>query len=211
MAVPAIKICGISTPETLEATIAAQADYVGLMFYPPSPRFVSANLAASLAGQAGSRIGKVGVFVDPSDAALADAIAAGRLDALQLHRVTAARRAEVKARFALPVWAVLELADGRDLAALAHYECFDRLIYDAKTPLNALPGGMGLRFDWTMLVNANHPGPWGLAGGLNPENIAEAVRLTGAPLVDASSGLETAPGVKDPGRIAAFCAAARTA
>ncbi|NCU11784.1 MAG: phosphoribosylanthranilate isomerase [Sphingomonadaceae bacterium] len=205
---PLIKICGISTPETLEACIASRADYVGLMFYPPSPRFLAADLAARIAAQAGRRIGKVGVFVDPSDEVLRDAIAAGQLDALQLHRVSAARRAEVKVRFGLPVWAVLELAEARDLAALAHFDCFDRLIYDAKTPMNALPGGMGLTFDWTMLNGAPHPGPWGLAGGLNPGNVAEALRITGAPLLDASSGLETAPGSKDPALIAAFCAAA---
>lgn len=206
---PLIKICGISTPETLEACIAARADYVGLMFYAPSPRALTAQRAASLAAQAGSRIGKVGVFVDPDDAALRDAIAAGQLDAVQLHRVTAARRAAVMNRFGLPVWAVLELAEARDLAALGHFDHFDRLIYDAKTPMNALPGGMGLKFDWTMLGGAAHPGPWGLAGGLAPGNVAEAVRITGAPLVDASSGLETAPGIKDAALITAFCAAAR--
>lgn len=211
MLVPAIKICGISTPETLDAAIAARADYFGLMFYAKSPRFVTLDQAAGLASQAGSRIARVGVFVDPDDAQLRDAITAGRLDAVQLHRVTAARRAEVQARFGLPVWAVLELAEGRDLRALDHYECFDRLIYDAKTPMNALPGGMGIRFDWTLLLNAPHPGPWGLAGGLSPANVAEAVRITGAPLVDVSSCVETAPGIKDPALIAAFCAAARGA
>lgn len=211
MPAPLIKICGISTAETLEATIAARADFVGLMFYPPSPRAVDFTTAAKLASQAGSRIARVGVFVDPDDALLGDAVAAGRLDAVQLHRATAARRAEIAARFGLPVWAVLELAEGRDLRALDHYDCFDRLIYDAKTPMNALPGGMGLKFDWTMLLSARHPGPWGLAGGLSASNVAEAVRITGAPLVDVSSGVETAPGIKDPDRIAAFCAAARAA
>lgn len=211
MPAPLIKICGISTAETLEATIAARADFVGLMFYPPSPRAVDFTTAAQLALQASSRIARVGVFVDPDDALLGDAVAAGRLDAVQLHRVTAARRAEIAARFGLPVWAVLELAEGRDLRALDHYDCFDRLIYDAKTPMNALPGGMGLKFDWTMLLSARHPGPWGLAGGLSASNVAEAVRITGAPLVDVSSGVETAPGIKDPDRIAAFCAAARAA
>lgn len=210
MPAPAIKICGLTTPETLEAAIAGRADYAGFNFYPPSPRFVAFERVAELAARAGSRIGRVGVFVDPDDTTLRDAIAAGRLDAVQVHRVTAARRAAIKARFGLPVWAVLEVAAPRDLAACNHYEAFDRLIYDAKTPRGSLPGGMGLSFDWTMLAGARHPGPWGLAGGLTPANVAEAVRLTGAPLVDCSSGVETAPGVKDPALIATFCAAARS-
>ncbi|MFC0588028.1 phosphoribosylanthranilate isomerase [Novosphingobium aquiterrae] len=209
MPAPLIKICGISTVETLEAAIAARADFAGLMFYAPSPRVVSAEQAARLAEQAGSRIGRVGVFVDPDDDLLGDAVAAGRLDAIQLHRVSAARRAEVRQRFGLPIWAVLEVAGPGDLAALGHYDSFDRLIYDAKTPRNALPGGMGLSFDWTMLRAARHPGPWGLAGGLSAANVAEAVRITGAPLLDVSSGVETAPGVKDVDLIAAFCQAAR--
>lgn len=209
MTTPAIKICGISTADTLEAAICAQAQFVGLMFYARSPRVVSAQQAAQLAAQAGSRIGRVGVFVDPDDALLGDAVAAGKLDAIQLHRVTAARRGEVRTRFGLPVWAVLEIAGPHDLAALGQFEAFDRLIYDAKTPGNALPGGMGLSFDWSMLGSARHPGPWGLAGGLNPANVAEAVRITGAPLVDVSSGVESAPGVKDVDKIAAFCKAAR--
>jgi phosphoribosylanthranilate isomerase len=172
---------------------------------------VSLDRAAALAGQSGTRIERVGVFVDPDDLLLRDAVAAGRLDALQLHRVSAARRAEIKARFGLPVWAVLEVAGPGDLAVLGQVEAFDRLIYDAKTPKGTLPGGMGLSFDWTLLANARHPGPWGLAGGLSPANVAEAVRLTGASLVDVSSGVETAPGVKDPALIDAFCTAVRAA
>lgn len=209
MPAPLIKICGISTADTLDAAIAAQADFVGLMFYAPSPRCVSFDTAAALAAQAGSRIQRVGVFVDPDDGLLRDAVAAGRLDAVQLHRVSAPRRAEVRARFGLPVWAVREVSRPGDLAAPDSADTFDRLIYDAKTPKNALPGGMGLSFDWEILRAARHPAAWGLAGGLSPANVAEAVRITHAPLVDVSSGVEGAPGVKDVDRIAAFCKAAR--
>ncbi|MGH6785784.1 MAG: phosphoribosylanthranilate isomerase, partial [Novosphingobium sp.] len=144
-------------------------------------------------------------------ALLGEAVAAGRLGAIQLHRVTAARRGEVKARFGLPVWAVVEVAKPGDLAARHHLEAADRVLYDAKTPKDALPGGMGLAFDWTMLAGLAQPLPWGLAGGLSPANVAEAVRISCAPLVDVSSGVESAPGVKDPALIAAFCKAARAA
>ncbi len=211
MPAPSIKICGVTTPAALDAAITGRAEYVGLMFFEPSPRNLSFERAAALAQRAGKAIGRVGVFVDPSDDLLRQAIDAGRLDALQLHRVTAARRAEIRARFGLPVWAVIEVAGPADLAARGHLEAFDRVIYDAKTPKNALPGGMGLAFDWSMLAGLAHSGPWGLAGGLGPDNVAEAIRVTGAPLVDASSGLESAPGQKDPALIRAFIQAARAA
>jgi len=206
---PKIKICGIDSAAALDAAIAARADFVGLNFYPPSPRFRSSAEAAALASRAAGRVGLVGVFVDPDDAALREAIAAGRLNAVQLHRVSASRRAEVRARFGLPVWAVVEVAQRADLAARHHLEAADRVLYDAKTPAGALPGGMGLAFDWSMLSGLAQPLPWGLAGGLSPANVAEAIRITGAPLVDTSSGVESAPGVKDVDRIAAFCEAAR--
>ena len=209
MVAPKIKICGVTTRDALDACIAARAEYVGLNFFPPSPRYATPRVASELAEQSGGSIERVGVFVDPDDSLLREAIAAGKLDAIQLHRATAARRAEISSRFGLPVWAVLEISAPKDLAALGHFECFDRLIYDAKTPKGTLPGGMGLSFDWTMLQTANHPGPWGLAGGLRPANVAEAVAMTGAPLVDTSSGVETAPGVKDVDLIKAFCQAAR--
>jgi phosphoribosylanthranilate isomerase len=209
MPAPAIKICGVNTPEALDASIAARADYVGFNFYPSSPRFLTLGDAAELGARAAGRIAKVGVFVDPDDGTLAEAIAAARLDAVQLHRVTAARRAEVRQRFGLPVWAVIEISRPADLAACGHLDSFDRVIFDAKTPRGALPGGMGLSFDWEWLSGVSMPGPWGLAGGLSPENVAQAVRITRAPLVDACSGIESAPGVKAVDRIAAFCKAAR--
>jgi phosphoribosylanthranilate isomerase len=206
-----IKICGLTDAAGIEAAISGRAEYVGLMFYPPSPRHLSFDRAAELAARAGTAIGRVGVFVEPSDDLLREAIAAGRLDALQLHRTTAARRAEVRSRFGLPVWAVVEVSQPADLAARHHIDACDRVIYDAKTPTGALPGGMGLSFDWSMLAGLSHAVPWGLAGGLGPANVADAIRTTGAPLVDASSGLESAPGVKDPDRIRAFIAAVRAA
>jgi phosphoribosylanthranilate isomerase len=207
-----IKICGISTPYTLDATIAAHADYCGFMFFAPSPRNLAFETASQLAARAGDRIGKVGVFVDPGDSLLTDAIAAGRLDAVQLHKVTGDRRAEVKQRFGLPVWAVMPIKTRGDLACRGHMvpETQDRVLYDAATPKGAdLPGGMGVRFNWNWMEGLEHPYPWGLAGGLSADNVAEAIRITGAPLVDTSSGVESAPGIKDVDRIAAFCKAAQ--
>ena len=208
---PMIKICGITTPATLDAAIAARADYVGLMFYSPSPRNVSPPQAADLAARASGRIAKVGVFVDADDSALGVAVAAGNLQALQLHGgETPQRAAQLRARFGLPVWKVLAVSSASDIArADAYAGAADLILFDAKTPRGALPGGMGLVFDWSLLGAYRGELPWGLAGGLTSDNVAEAVRLTGAPLVDTSSGVESAPGVKDVDKIAAFCKAAR--
>ena len=208
-----IKICGISTAETLEATIAARADYCGFMFVERSPRFVAPQLAASLGARAEGRIRRVGVFVDARDAELADAVQSAKLDVLQFHGSESVERvAEAKARFRLPVWKVLSVASASDIAkADAYHGLADLILFDAKTPKGELSGGLGLRFDWTLLAGYHGPTRWGLAGGLNPGNVAEAIRLTGAPLVDASSGVERATGVKDSDKIAAFCQAARNA
>lgn len=213
MTAPAIKICGLTTPETLDAAIAARADHFGLMFFERSPRHASLDVARALGARGAGRIGKVGVFVDADDALLAPAVAAAGLDALQLHGSEPPERvAQLRAHFGLPVWKVLSVASAEDIArARAYLGAADLILFDAKTPKGALQGGMGLKFDWTLLANWNAPCPWGLAGGLSPDNVAEAVRLTGAPLVDTSSGVESAPGIKDPARIAAFCAAARSA
>ncbi len=204
-----IKICGIDRAEALEAAIAARASHVGLVFYPPSPRFVKSAEAAALASQAKGRITRVGLFVDPDDAALAEGVATG-LDAIQLHgEESPARAAEVRARFGIEVWKVLPVASESDVArAKAYHGAADFLLFDAKTPKGALPGGMGLRFDWSLLAAYRGATPWGLAGGLNPGNVADAVSRTGAPLVDVSSGVESEPGVKDVDKIAAFCKAA---
>lgn len=212
MAVTRIKICGLTTPDALEAAIAARADWCGLVFFPPSPRNLSLADARLLAAQAGRRIGKVGLFVDPADALLAEGVAAGALDAIQLHGdETPERAAQVRARFGLPVWKVIAVSSAADIARAEGYrEVADLILFDARTPKEAdRPGGMGLRFDWSLLAGYRGPLPWGLAGGLTPENVAQAVALTGAPLVDTSSGVERAPGIKDLVKIAAFCAAAR--
>ncbi|WP_374418297.1 phosphoribosylanthranilate isomerase [Novosphingobium arvoryzae] len=208
---PAIKICGIASPAALDAVIAARADHAGLVFFPPSPRNVTLADAAALGARAAGRIGRVGLFVDADDALLADAVSAASLDAIQLHgKETPQRAAELRARFGIPVWKALSIASADDVArAAAYVGAVDLVLFDAKTPKGTLPGGMGLSFDWSLLTAWKAPCAWGLAGGLSADNVAEAVRLTGAPLVDASSGVETAPGVKDAGKIAAFCAAVR--
>ena len=189
----------------------AQADYVGFVFYPPSPRNLTLGEAAELGAQAAGHALRVGLFVDASDASLGEAVAAAQLDVLQLHGAESpARVAKLKARFGLPVWKALPVA-GRDdvLRANAYTSAADLILFDAKTPKGTLPGGMGVAFDWNLVAGWKGACAWGLAGGLFAENVAEAVRLTGAPLVDTSSGVESAPGVKDAAKIAAFCAAAR--
>lgn len=208
-----IKICGLSTPETVSAAIAAGASHIGLNFYPPSPRFVSEDLVAQLAAIAGDHVLKVGVFVDPDNAFLGDHVKAGAMDAIQLHgKETPDRVRDVKARFGLPVWKILSVETAEDVAGASDYEdVADFLLFDTKTPKGTLPGGMGLGFDWSLLEHYDGALPWGLAGGLTPDNVADAIRKTGAALVDTSSGVETAPGVKDVDLIAAFCKAAREA
>jgi phosphoribosylanthranilate isomerase len=208
---PAIKICGISTASALEATIRGRANHVGFVFFPPSPRAVTPRDAAALAERAAGRIGTVGLFVNANDRELAEAVAAARLGAIQLHGdETPERAAAVRQQFDLPVWKAVPIASAADVAAAARYaDAVDLILFDARTPKGTLPGGMGLAFDWTLLSAWKLPIPWGLAGGLNPDNVADAVRQTRAPLVDTSSGVESAPGVKDEARIAAFCAAVR--
>lgn len=209
---PAIKICGLTTPETLDAAIAARADYAGFNFFPPSPRHLAMADAAALGARAEGRIQRVGVFVDADDATYGEMVAAARLDVLQLHgKEPPERVAQLKVRFGLPVWKVLTVASRDDVARAGAYKgAADFILFDAKTPKGAaLPGGMGLTFDWTLIANWKGPLAWGLAGGLTPGNVAQAIRLTGAPLVDTSSGVESAPGVKDVDKIAAFCKAAR--
>lgn len=208
-----IKICGINSPDSLEAAIAARASHVGFNFFPPSPRFAGPELAARLSRQAAGRIVRVGVFVDADDAFLAETLEASPLDALQFHGSENAERvAQAKARFGLPVWRVLSVSSREDLQRAAIFaEAADFLLLDAKTPRGTLPGGMGLSFDWNLLSGWKSPLPWGLAGGLSPSNVGDAIRTTGAPLVDTASGVESAPGVKDASLIAAFCAAAASA
>jgi phosphoribosylanthranilate isomerase len=209
----AIKICGIRTHDTLDAAIAARADYVGFNFYPPSPRAVSLDEVALLGARAGDSIRKVGVFVDVDDHTIAEAVAAGGLDIVQLHGAeTPERVAEVKARIGVEVWKVLPVAAAKDIGmASAYRDIADLILFDAKTPKGALPGGMGLVFDWSLLADYRGAERWGLAGGLNPGNVGDALRITHARLADTSSGVESSPGVKEPALIAAFCEAVRAA
>lgn len=200
------KICGLSTPETLNATIAGGASHVGFVFFPPSPRNVGFDQVAGLASAVPSHVAKVGVFVDPDDALIDAARSAGRLDALQLHKTAPDRVAAIRARTGLEVWSAVAIKTRADLdTARAFAGTADRILYDAKTPESAaLPGGMGVRFDWSLLDGFRHPLPWALSGGLDAANVGEAIRRTGATLVDVSSGVESAQGVKDAARIKAF-------
>lgn len=201
------KICGLSTPETLDAAVAGGASHVGFVFFPKSPRNVGFDQVAALARRVPDHVRKAGVFVDPDDALLDAAIAAARLDVIQLHGKEAPERAAaVRARTGREVWKALPIRTSIDLSvAPAFRGAADRLLYDAKTPENAqLPGGMGLRFDWKLLDGFAHPLAWALSGGLDAANVAEAVGITGARLVDVSSGVESAPGIKDVDKIAAF-------
>ena len=207
------KICGLSTPETLAAAVSGGASHVGFVFFPPSPRHLALDQAASLSRQVPSHVAKVGVFVDPDDALVDAAIAAAGLDALQVHKTAPARAAAIRQRTGRDIWAAVAVKTRSDLDVARLYAgAADRILYDAKTPDDAtLPGGMGLRFDWGLLAGHRHPLPWALSGGLDAANVGEAIARTGARLVDVSSGVETAPGVKDTARITAFLKAVSTA
>ncbi|MCP3735296.1 phosphoribosylanthranilate isomerase [Sphingomonas sp. RP10(2022)] len=200
------KICGLTTPETLDAALRHGAACVGFVFFPPSPRHLSADRAEQLAARVPGHVRRVGVFVDPDDETVERAVANGRLDALQLHKTPPARAAAIRARTGREIWAAVAVKTRADLAAApAFVGAADRILYDAKTPDGAaLPGGMGLRFDWSLLDGVRHPLPWALSGGLDAANVGDAIARTGAPLVDVSSGVESAPGVKDVDKIAAF-------
>ena len=207
----AVKICGLTRPQDFRAAAEAGARYAGLVFFPRSPRHVDVAQAAALASDAPEGLARVGLFVDPDDALLDRVLAEVPLDILQLHgRETPARVAEIRARHGLPVMKAVGLATPDDLPALWDYGLVaDLLLVDAKpAPGAALPGGNGLSFDWRLLVGQRLLKPWMLAGGLTPDNVAEAIRLTGAQAVDVSSGVESAPGVKDASLIRDFVAAA---
>ena len=209
-----VKICGLSTPETLEATLAAGADMVGFVFFPKSPRHLTLDQARMLGAMVEERASKVALSVDATDAELAEIIKALAPDCLQLHgHETAERVLAIKQRFGVPVMKVLPVAEAIDLQAVPLYEKIaDRLLFDAKPPKKAvLPGGNGLSFDWALLAGLSVRLPYMLSGGLDPDNVAKALAMTGAWGVDVSSGVETAPGQKDPALIRRFIAAARSA
>lgn len=209
-----VKICGLRGPADLDAVVAAGAAYMGLNFFPPSPRFAPLDAARALALAAPAGLCKVGLVVDAADAALDAILAEVPLDMLQLHGGEGPERvAAIRARYGLPVMKVIGVAGPQDLAGVAQMAlAADQIMIDAKPPKGAvLPGGNGLAFDWRLLTGRRWLRPWMLAGGLTPANVAEAVRLTGARQVDVASGVESAPGVKDAARIAAFVAAAQGA
>jgi len=202
------KICGLSTPETVDAAIANGAAWLGFVFFPKSPRSVAPEQAAALIARTPDRVGKAAVLVDPDDALLARVLEAG-VTALQLHGDESPERVSSLRRHGVELWKAVPVRTRTDLdSARAYRGVADRILYDAKTPKGTLPGGMGLRFDWKLLDGFAHPLPWALSGGLDADNLAEAVGMTGAPLVDTSSGVERAPGVKDVDKIAAFLQAA---
>lgn len=206
-----VKICGLTRPEDIEAAAQAGARYAGFVFFPKSLRHLSIESAAALARNAPDLLARVGLFVDPDDAALDAVLARVALDIIQLHGSESPPRvAEIRARTRLPVMKAVGIAAPQDLGALWDYGLVaDLLLVDAKpAPGAALPGGNGLAFDWRLLAGRRLLRPWMLAGGLTPDNVAEAVRLTGAPMVDVSSGVESAPGIKDADRIRRFVAAA---
>jgi len=208
-----VKICGLSTLPTLEATIAAGADMAGFVFFEKSPRHISLETARALGRAAQGRIAKVALTVDADNSALDAIVAALAPDVLQLHGKEAPERvAAVKARFRLPIVKAIGVATAADIeAATAYRAAADILLFDAKPALGAaVPGGAGAVFDWELLRGYSG-GDWMLSGGLDPANVAEALRRTGAPAVDVSSGVESARGVKDEAKIAAFVAAARGA
>jgi phosphoribosylanthranilate isomerase len=207
-----IKICGLSSPQTLEAAIAAGADMAGFVFFEKSPRHIDLETARTLGLLAQGRIRKVALTVDADDATL-DAIAADLApDMMQLHgKESPARVAEVKARFGLPVIKAIGVATAQDIEAARAYEgAADILLFDAKpAPDASVPGGAGVSFDWDLLRNIG-AASWMLSGGLDPENVSEAIRRTGAPAVDVSSGVERERGMKDAGKIRAFIEATRS-
>ncbi len=205
------KICGLSTPEAVAAAIEGRAGFVGFMFFDKSPRNIAPDLAGQLAAPARTAgVKVVAVTVDPDDAALERIIAGLKPDLIQLHgSETPGRAAEIRARTGLGIIKVLPVSEAADLAPAWGYEPFaDHMMFDAKPPKDAdRPGGLGAKFDWTILKGRSFPRPYFLAGGLDPWNVAEAVAASGAPLVDVSSGVERGPGVKDPALISAFLAA----
>lgn len=207
------KICGLSTPETLGAAVAAGASHVGFVFFAASPRNVTIAQAAALAARTPPGVRTVGVFVDPDDLIVSEAVHAAGLHAIQLHKTAPDRVAHLRRMSGAETWAAIAVKTAADLAqARAYVGAADRLLYDAKTPPGAaLPGGMGMRFDWSLLDGFRHPLPWILSGGLDASNVADAIKRTGAPLVDVSSGVEIAPGIKDRARITAFLDAASAA
>lgn len=202
----AVKICGISDPKNLAVAIEASARYIGFNFYAPSPRYVSFDIAWTLAQQVPTGVRSVGLFVDPSNEEL-DRIATGiQFDMIQLHGDEGtARVAEIKAKYAMPVMKAIRVREAVDLKNVAEYEAVaDYLLFDSKPEQATLPGGTGHKFDWSLLKGRTFTKPWMLGGGLNAENINDALSQLSPDALDVSSGVESAPGVKDADKIRAF-------
>jgi len=209
-----VKICGLSTPDALDAALDAGADMVGFVFFPPSPRNLSFKTAAALESRVRGRAKKVALTVDADDTLLAYVVDALGPDILQLHGSESPLRvAAIKARYNLPVMKAIAVESKADLAAIARYAAVaDLLLFDARAPREATrPGGLGKTFDWRLLEALDPGVPFLLSGGLDPGNVGEALRITRAPGVDVSSGVERAPGEKDLDKIRAFIRAARDA
>ncbi|MEM0949987.1 MAG: phosphoribosylanthranilate isomerase [Pseudomonadota bacterium] len=206
-----VKICGLSEPAHVRVAAEAGAAYVGFVFFPKSPRNIRPSDARALALEVPVGVAKVALTVNAADDELAALTDEVPLDMLQLHGSEPPERvAEIRARFGLPVMKAVGVADASDLSALEAYgSVADQILVDAKPPKgSALPGGNGLSFDWRIIAGRRWPVPWMLAGGLSPDNVSEAIRLTGAQQVDVSSGVEAAPGQKNPDLIRAFMKAA---
>ena len=209
-----IKICGLGTPETMDAALEAGADFVGLNSYARSPRYVEPSVAASLAAQARGRAKVVWLVVDADDAAIERLVNAAQPDYLQVHGAeTPERVAAIVRRWGIPAIKVIKVAVAADAAEACRFQGIAAFpMFDAKPVAGGtakLPGGNGVPFDWTLIALAADKGPFMLAGGLDAGNVAAAIQLTRAPMVDVSSGVESAPGIKDVGKIRAFIAAAR--
>lgn len=204
-----VKICGINDPVAFDTAVEAGADWIGFVFFPPSPRYVTAETAAALSRRAASGPPRVGLFVNPTQATIAGVLDTVNLDILQIYGALDLFPA-IKARFGLPIWRAAGVTTATDLPTDPLGA--SRLLIEAKPPAGAdRPGGNATVFDWSILSGWSAPAPWMLAGGLTPDNIATAIRLTGADAVDVSSGVESRKGVKDPGLIRAFIAAAKGA
>jgi phosphoribosylanthranilate isomerase len=211
---PLVKICGLSTPAAVSAALDGDAAFIGFMFFDKSPRNIAPDLAARLAAPARGRAKVVAVTVDPDDAGLDRIAAVLKPDLIQLHGAeTPARAAQIAARTGTGVIKVAPISESADIDLAGAYDgLVEHLMFEGRPPKDAeRPGGIGAAFDWSLLAGRRFERPWFLAGGLDPWNLAEAVRLSGAPLLDVSSGVERGAGLKDPGLISAFLDAARRA
>ncbi len=208
-----VKICGLTDAEAVAAATRAGAAYVGFNFFEPSPRYISPDAAREIAVDVVAGVCKVALTVNFDDAAMDRIIDAVPLDMVQLHGSESPERvSQIRSRYGLPVMKVLGIADAEDLPAIETYEdVADQILVDAKSPKNSvLPGGNGISFDWRLIANRKWRKPWMLAGGLTPDNVAEAIALTGAVQVDVASGVESAPGVKDADLVSDFVRAAQS-